>query len=361
MNALIDKFIIFMLCVTLFLTQEGGPYAVVPVIFVIIVVCLGTYFDRENIFLGIFLGVVLFCFFFPAAAYFLPVFCYDLYGTRWQWFLLASFLPLSHFLNTTMLLFFVLLLFSVLLAWVLHYRTVQLQEKRKEFYLLRDEITERQMQLEEANRDLLDKQDYEIHLATLNERNRISSELHDSIGHMLTSSLLQTGAMLATCPDPVIRESLQVLQNSLSSGMDEVRLSIHDLHDESIDLAREIQLRIKEFTFCPVTLKYNLTVQPDKKIRYALLSILKEGLSNIARHSNATEVTVIFHEHPALYQLIIRDNGTALRIPGEMPLQESEGMGLPGIRQRVENLGGNVVFRRNQGFEIFASIPKEQI
>jgi len=361
MNAIFDKMILFILCASIFLTQVNSIYVVVPIIFVIILASLGSYLDSDRISFWIFIGCIALSMLYPESAYFLPVFAYSIFSTRLQWFAFLTVLPVSMFFYRNQSLVGLLLFLFVLLAWLLRIRTTDIDQKNIKYKMLRDAVTEKQLQLEAANRALLEKQDYDVHLATLNERNRISSELHDSIGHVLTSSLLQTGAMLATCTDAATCESLSVLQQSLSSGMDEVRATIHNLHEESIDLYEEIRTRIQEFFFCPVILKCNLVEQPDKNIRYALMSILKESLSNVARHSNATEVTVTLHEHPALYQLIIRDNGSDQGPAGEFELHESDGMGLPGIRQRVEKLGGNVVFRRNHGFEVFVSVPKESV
>ena len=139
--------------------------------------------------------------------------------------------------------------------------------------------------------------------------------------------------------------------------MDEVRSSIHDLHDDSISLYDEAKLQIDHFVFCEIQFRYTMESTPTKKIRYAFLSILKEGLANIARHSNATSVTVLMIEHPALYQLVIRDNGTSGK---DFVESKEDGMGLPGIRTRIESLGGNVAFKSQNGFEIFASVPKEE-
>jgi len=364
MTSLLDKLILFILCTTLYLTNMNDEYAVVLVLAAIIFASLESYIDGVVYHFAIFIVFIALSLFIPNAAFFLPIFAYDLCSTKWQWFIALSFIPVSYFLSGSKLLSFLLIITFILLSCILKRRTSLAEKKQRDFNLLRDEITEKQMQLEEANRDLLEKQDYEVHLATLKERNRIAGELHDSIGHVLTSALLQTGALLATCPDEQTRQTLSILQRSLSEGMDEVRSSIHNLHDESVDLYDEVRTHVNEYSFCPVTLRYSVENPPDKKIRYAFLSILKEGLANIARHSNATEATVIVIEHPALYQLVIRDNGS--KNPGhagdsELIVSESEGMGLPGIRQRVEKLGGNVVFRKNHGFEIFVSVPKEII
>lgn len=357
MPSLIDKLIVFMLSMTLYLTNTSDKYAVVLVLAAVILTSLETFFEGSFYNFLIFCGAVVLSLFIPNAIFFLPLFAYDLFTTKWQWFILTAVIPISEFFSQTTVLSSLSILSFIVLSCFLRKRTVMSANRQYQYNLLRDEITEKQMELENANRELMEKQDYEVHLATLKERNRIAGELHDSIGHVLTSSLLQTGALIATCPDEATRQSLTILRNSLSAGMDEVRASIHDLHDDSVDLYDEVRAQVNEFRFCAAALRYNVDNPPDKKIRYAFLSILKEALANIARHSDATEVTVTVFEHPALYQLSIRDNGSQPK--DGLISSESEGMGLPGIRQRAENLGGNAVIRRKQGFEVFVSVPKE--
>ena len=62
--------------------------------------------------------------------------------------------------------------------------------------------------MELKNKDLMEKQDYEVNLATLNKRNGIAREIHDSVGHVMSSSILQVGALIATAQDEMARESL---------------------------------------------------------------------------------------------------------------------------------------------------------
>jgi len=366
MNSLLDKSIVFILSMILYLTNTSDKYAVVLVLAAVILTSLDSFLEVDLYNFIVFCTVLVLCFFLPNALFFLPLFAYDVCGSRWQWYILLAAIPVIQYIDKMSAVSLLFLLSFIILSCILQKKTAIFEKKQYQYNLLRDKITEKQMELEYANRDLLEKQDYEVHLATLKERNRIAGELHDSIGHVLTSSLLQTGALIATCRDESARSGLMVLQKSLSCGMDEVRSSIHDLHDDSVDMYDEVRSMIREFTFCPVLLRYQVDTPPDKKIRYAFLSILKEGFSNIVRHSNATEVSVIILEHPALYQLIIHDNGKSPDVsnyPGSNavdPFSYAEGMGLPGIKQRVDALGGNVVIRRTQGFELFVSVPKEK-
>ena len=200
----------------------------------------------------------------------------------------------------------------------------------------------------------MEKQDYEIRLATLNERNRIAREIHDSVGHMLSRSILQTGALLAINRDDRVNEHLLGLKDTLSQAMDSIRESVHDLHDDSVDLSVQITALIKKFAFCPVTLDYDMESDVVKEVKYCFLAVVKEALNNIMKHSNATKASITLREHPALYQLIIRDNGTTASQP-----RQSDGLGLHNMAERVEALGGHFRVTFQDGVTLFLSIPKE--
>ena len=71
-------------------------------------------------------------------------------------------------------------------ATLLSLRTAQLEREQRRMRRTRDELQERALALEARNRDLADRQDYEVELATLAERARIAREIHDNVGHQLT-------------------------------------------------------------------------------------------------------------------------------------------------------------------------------
>ncbi len=342
-----------------FLIHLQSTYAVVFCILAIILICVQSYFDSIALRLSFFAIGFLISLLFPAFCFFLPVLAYDVYATSFKAIVFLSIIPISHYFHSSVAMYAGFQLILFLLSFIFEYRTQTVNERTQEFHELRDEIIERQYTLEKANRELLDKQEYEIHLATLRERDRISQELHDSIGHVLTRSILLTGSLLATCTDPDEKESLTQLKESLSLGMGEVRASIHDMHDDSVDFVSEIRDVSNHFTFCPVKIRDNLDNFPGKQIRNTFLYILKEALTNVARHSDATEVTVTLREHPILYQMIIHDNGTCKQNISFEKMMEGDGMGLDGMRKRVTLLSGNIVFRNRAGFEIFVSIPKK--
>lgn len=230
---------------------------------------------------------------------------------------------------------------------------------RQEGARLRDEAREGQMRLAEKNRDLLARQDYEVSLATMGERNRIARDIHDSVGHLLSSALLQVGALLATCRDDGQRQALEAVRATLSQAMESIRASVHGLYDDSIDLSLELRRLAESFTFCPVRLDDDLATDPGRKAKLALLAIAGEALQNVARHSNATRVDLRLHEAPAFYQLVVKDNGTAPPEDGTDAGVDG-GIGLASIAERVAELDGifNAGGGRGKGFRVFVTIPK---
>lgn len=301
-------------------------------------------------------------FMFPAFFFFYPVPVYLLLRDDLKIpGLLGIFFDGYHFLTTGKAFGppLILGLFSCLLTVLLQYRTKQDELLNRQFCQLRDDNTEENLLLTEKNKNLLEKQDYEIYTATLKERNRIAREIHDNVGHVLSRSILIVGAAKAINESPSMSSLLEDLDTSLNSAMDSIRNSVHDLHDESINLKEAVQNLINDFTFCPVDLDYDMGLEIPRQIKYCFISITKESLSNIMRHSNADRVQILMREHPALYQLRIQDNGdtSALRM-SQIP-DSDPGIGIQNMKERVQFLSGTMQIDVVNGFKIFISIPKE--
>ena len=146
---------------------------------------------------------------------------------------------------------------------------------------------------------------------------------------------------------------LEILEDSLNSAMNSIRSSVHDLHDVAVNLEEVEKSLVSEFTFCQADLSYDMSRVVPREVIYCFISITKEALANVIRHSNATKVSVIVREHPALYQLCMRDNGTA-----EGFGQRQEGIGIANMKERVNALNGTIQITAKNGFRIFITIPK---
>ena len=265
--------------------------------------------------------------------------------------------------------------FLFVTAYCLCRRTLRIETLELDLMRLRDDSTERNLLLAEKNRMLAEKQNSEIYAATLKERNRIAREIHDNVGHLLSRSILLTGAAKTVNASPGLSPMLENLDETLNQAMTGIRTSVHDLHDDSVNLREAVNGLIRDFTFCPVTLEYDVGQELPREVKYCMISILKEALSNIIHHSHASYVHVILREHPAIYQMCVENDGVGETYEPEVSRNdrttlsqayasnatefESSGIGLSNMRDRVDALNGTMQISTENGFRIFIIIPKE--
>ena len=353
----IDSVLLFILCSLVYPMFKPDPVHITGVLFLITIYCfeLLCSSDRQRSYLGIM--ALSLCFFYLEMTIFLPWHCY-------VFFLHKQFVPAGLYLLPLITYSYRIsgrpvpfLLLIAAIGFYLAYTNRSRTRLTEQIHLLRDNSVEQELSLREANRRILENQNDQIYIATLRERNRIAREIHDNVGHMLSRSILQTGALLAVCKDTSITPHLSALKDTLNLAMDNIRSSVHDLRDESVDLNAALNELTKQFTFCPVRLQYDMSRQIPKNIKYCFLSITKEAMNNIIKHSNATQVQITVREHPSFYQLLITDNGS-VKAPEDMTEVTTGGMGLQNMRDRVEALHGILHISDQQGYRIFISIPK---
>lgn len=207
-----------------------------------------------------------------------------------------------------------------MLAVYLRQMTWQDRELQKEFIRIQDDDREYNRMLKLKNRYLIEKQDAQVYSATLKERNRIAREIHDNVGHLLSRALIQTGAVIAVSRDE--------------------------------QTVREMTEKAEGYT---VSYEYDMSQDLPKELKYCIISIVKEALSNVTRHSDDDRVKLLLREHPAFYQILIQDNGKCVH-PGD-----GTGIGITNMRQRVETFGGTIDIRTENGYRIFIHIPKADI
>lgn len=241
----------------------------------------------------------------------------------------------------------ILVIFAAELA-AANVRNESLEEERLR---QRDASVEHDLLVEQRNRELMEQQDASIYMATLQERNRIAREIHDNVGHMLTRSILQVGAIKVINQSEELKEPLENLQETLNAAMTSMRNSVHDLHDESVDLKSSIEKLTVELEDFQVQLDYDMGPAIPRDVKYAFIAITKEAVNNAVKYSNGDSVSVILREHPGFYQLLIADNGTGAHI-------QEQGIGLQNMKERVDALGGTIKITTENGFRILISIMK---
>ena len=249
-------------------------------------------------------------------------------------------------------------------ATLLSLRTAQLEREQERMRRTRDKLQERALALEARNRDLADRQDYEVELATLAERARIAREIHDNVGHQLTRASLQAEALRVVHADePGVTADFADVKRTIDKALQLVRTSVHALNDNAVDLSVQLE-RTVEGTRSDGGPQIELEVMAEHapaNVANCFAAVLREALSNTMRHACAQTVTVRCMEHPSFYQLIVTDDGV-----GEVQASgrgTAEGMGLASMRERIEALGGTFTAGPRAGaggWRVFATVPKQQ-
>lgn len=368
MQRILDK-ILLLTCSSIlyyFTFSKNSLLILVPVLIVTALCTLGTFF--KNLYLNfamffIYLGI---CCFFPLFTIFIPVMIYEVEFTVFKWTSIFCILPFILFWDSfsSIIVVFTALFFA--LAVLLCYKTSSIELLQYDYEAFRKTAIELSFVQEEKNKSILENQDYQIETATLNERNRISKEIHDHIGHLLSRSLIQIGALLTISKEEPVKEGLTDLKVSISEGMDSVRASIHNMHDESIDLNWNIDKLVRDFTFAPIHYEYRLHFAPPLKLKYCFIAITKESLANIEKHGKGvSNVFLSIDETDSDYLLNIKDNGiipektTFMIRKSQSRMEYPEGLGLQSMSDRVKSFNGRLQIFTENGFEIQITIPKE--
>ena len=319
----------------------------------------GDFGRKVNVVLEILLAAA--AVFYPKAVVMIPLVAYEAVIDRQIAAGIASFIALSGSYKVMELKEVILLLLITLLSVYLSYRTERMSILEKDNRLIRDEGEIKKEVLNDRNRELLAEQDKNIYMAQLAERNRIAREIHDNVGHMLSRSLLQVGAMMVVHKEEPVSAELSSLRQTLDTAMNNIRESVHDIRDEAID----VELAVKEMIE-PLKARYNVNFECDisgrnmpKEIKYATINIVKEGLSNISKYSSNDTVDIQIDEHPSMYRIIIHDHAAdEANLDTKEFKPTGDGMGLENIRLRAKQLGGQVSFYKGNGFKVFVRIPK---
>lgn len=352
MNRLLDKLAIMLICLMGLSMAEGFAAPVAALLASVAASSLVQLFSGRKAAAFIIAVSSALCGFIPIFLCALPLMLYDALCEKKWWLILPSLTVLiaPGELSRSQI---IITAAGMIVAIIIFKRVSNLEKTVGRLTALRDQITEKNMQLADQNQRLALAQDNEVHLATLRERNRISREIHDNVGHLLTRSLLQSGALMIINKDEALKEPLESLKTTLDSAMTSIRKSVHNLHDDSVDLKKITEESIAAVNNrFEVSLDYDLSGNIPGKIKLCFAGVIKEGLSNAVKHSNGNKITVVLREHPGFYQLMLEDNGNTGTI-------RESGIGLKNMRERAESVGGRINFSASdKGFRIFMVISK---
>lgn len=191
-------------------------------------------------------------------------------------------------------------------------------------------------------------------LSAVEERMRLSRDLHDSIGHYLTAISIQLQKALAY-KDISAEDSLgavQNAQNSASEALTEVRSFINTLKDrrDTFSLGEKLQPLVDNLRQDGLTIETEITGEEEKyplPIRRNLYYSLQELLTNIQKHAHASEVKVKVQYKRREATLMVEDNGEGFS-PERASRKEGH-FGLKHLKQRAEAMDGRMHIKSKKG------------
>lgn len=198
--------------------------------------------------------------------------------------------------------------------------------------------------------------------AMLQERNRIAREIHDALGHALTAQSIQLENALLFLPGEAQKSQSFLLeaQRLGARALQEVRRSLTTLRSNPLgsqplpDAIAQLLADFQSTTGFAPDYTFAVPTTLPAELSTALYRILQESLTNIIKHSDATQISIDLRQHAHLIRLRIVDNGQ-----GFDPASNTTGFGLQGMRERTIALGGQftLVSQPGTGCRIDVTLP----
>lgn len=227
----------------------------------------------------------------------------------------------------------------------------------------RDELTEKEI----MQRKLLGK----VVTAQEEERKRIARELHDQTSQSLASFLVRLILIEESCPGPRFKGQVEELRASINQTLIEVRDLAWELRPSILDdlgLEEAIVRYINNYRR-----KYAIRVDFEDnglqglrfvhQVEVALYRIIQEALTNIAKHAQAHNISIIISNQGDRLLVIIEDDGIGFDVDLLQALPETEKrLGLFGMQERVSLIAGTFTVESTpgEGTTIFISIPLKE-
>ena len=133
MNKLIDKLIIFILCLCFYLPSisTNNNFMIVPVLIAIIISAAFSYFENDKFELIGIIVYIYYCFTEPSCMFFLPLLCYDILKFRFNWIMALISLPLAVYLKQTLSISYAFTISLIGVAFLFRYRTVSIEKIKR--------------------------------------------------------------------------------------------------------------------------------------------------------------------------------------------------------------------------------------
>lgn len=230
-----------------------------------------------------------------------------------------------------------------------HERTEELNKKNIELEYMIDKLREHTKVVEE--------------LAAEKERNRMSRDLHDTLGYAMTLITTQLEVCSRTClEDPKkALEIIEVVSYTAKAGLKELRRSIKGFGPKDLEknsIINSLRKLVIEYSYFGIEIDFDFDGESSKCLSYyneIIYRICQEAITNAVRHGKAKKVSISLVIEEDYISLFIIDDGIGCS-------QINKGMGLTGMEQRVASVNGKIFYGSSGdgGFNLNVCIPLEK-
>ncbi|MGL4875100.1 MAG: sensor histidine kinase [Clostridium sp.] len=225
----------------------------------------------------------------------------------------------------------------------LHIRS---KDKRK-IRLLNDELLKQNKKLKEYAE--------KVEILTLErERNRVAQELHDSLGHYLMAISMHLNMLEKIKSEEKKEEIFLKTKELVKESITELRDTVYKLKEDAkisfVKSIYELEDNLKEKIKFINDIDEKIELEDDK-VKEALYITIKECVTNGLKHGESTEFEISIKVDNEKIKFFIRNNGN-------LPENIKKSNGVLGIEERIERLGGNVLFEFKEKFTIEGEVRK---
>jgi two-component system CheB/CheR fusion protein len=227
---------------------------------------------------------------------------------------------------------------------------------------LRDEISQR-IQIEKSRVRLL----RQVVRTQEDERRRIARDIHDQLGQQMTALRLNLGALEQGCGgDDALRRKLdqtKAIAERLDADVDFLAWELRPAALDDIGLAEALGNYVREWSkYAGVEAQFHTTGMDQGRLapetETNLYRITQEALNNTMKYGRATRADVLLERRGNQVVLIVEDDGAGFNLK-EIEGDGQKGMGLIGMRERAQLVGGTLEIesKPGEGTTIFARVP----
>nr|WP_240343829.1 sensor histidine kinase [Paenibacillus sp. SYP-B3998] len=233
-----------------------------------------------------------------------------------------------------------------------------IEQNKDEVELLYDHLRRQHYELDDARLRLIDYARKVEHIAQADERNRISHDIHDDLGHKLIRLKMMMEAAIRILPTQPQQgmEMLNTIRDQMTESMELLRATVRRLKPNEVDLQTYSLNKLIEdlISNSGITIELEILGMPYAlypSLEFILYRNAQEAVTNAIRHGGATQVFIALTYESKQIIMNISNNG---KLPDSTHIK---GIGLTGMEERTGLIGGQLNISMQERFAVTTVLP----